>query len=84
MDDWQKEFQYLLDKKILSRDEMAYLFGQINSIVERKTEQIKELEEANKILKVWQIKPTEAICLTDLSCRYKKVFKSDEQVLKKE
>lgn len=41
MDDWRKEFQYLLDRKILSRDELAYLFGQIDSIVVRKT---KELE----------------------------------------
>jgi hypothetical protein len=32
---WQEEFQYLLDGKILSRDEIAYLFGQIKSIIER-------------------------------------------------
>lgn len=42
MDDWRKEFQYLLDRKILSRDELAYLFGQIDSIVERR---IRELED---------------------------------------
>jgi hypothetical protein len=31
--EWRNEFQYLLDGKILSRDELAYLFGQIQSIV---------------------------------------------------
>lgn len=30
---WQKEFQYLLDRKILSGSELAYLFGQIRSII---------------------------------------------------
>ena len=40
-------------------------------------ERIKELEAENEQLKKWQIKPTEAICLTDLSCRHKKVFKND-------
>lgn len=34
MDDWRKEFQYLLDRKILSRDELGYLFGQIKSIID--------------------------------------------------
>jgi hypothetical protein len=34
-DAWKCEFQYLLDRKILSRDEMAYLFGQIRTIVEQ-------------------------------------------------
>lgn len=38
---------------------------------------IEELKAENEKLKKWQIKPTEAICLTDLACRYKKVFKSD-------
>ena len=32
---WQSEFQYLLDNKILSRDELASLFGQIKSIIDR-------------------------------------------------
>ena len=36
---WRKEFQYLLDRKILSRDELAYLFGQIKSIVDREIKQ---------------------------------------------
>ena len=40
-------------------------------------EGIAHLQAENKELKKWQIKPTEAICLTDLSCRYKKVFKND-------
>ncbi|KKN33737.1 hypothetical protein LCGC14_0800560 [marine sediment metagenome] len=35
MSDWRKEFQYLLDRKILSRDELGYLFGQIKSIINR-------------------------------------------------
>jgi len=34
MGSWKKEFQYLLDRKILSADELAYLFGQIKSIIE--------------------------------------------------
>jgi len=33
--EWRKEFQYLLDRKILSRDELAYLFGQIKSLREQ-------------------------------------------------
>lgn len=32
--EWRKEFQYLLDRKMLSRDELAYLFGQIKSILQ--------------------------------------------------
>lgn len=32
---WRSEFQYLLDRKILSRDELAYLFGQIKSVQEQ-------------------------------------------------
>lgn len=40
---WQKEFQYLLDRKILSRDELAYLFGQIKSIVEQELATLKSL-----------------------------------------
>ncbi len=35
MNDWRMEFQYLLDGKILSKDELAYLFGQIKSIINR-------------------------------------------------
>lgn len=35
---WQSAFQYLLDEKILSRDELAYLFGQIKSIVNQEQE----------------------------------------------
>lgn len=36
-------------------------------------EQAEEIEKLEK----WQIRPTEAICLTDLTCRHKKVFKND-------
>ena len=36
-----------------------------------------ELQAENEQLKKWQIKPSEAICLTDLACRHKKVFKND-------
>ncbi|KKK79133.1 hypothetical protein LCGC14_2836550, partial [marine sediment metagenome] len=42
-----------------------------------KIQRIKELEAENERLEKWQIKPSEAICLTDLSCRHKKVFKND-------
>ena len=37
----------------------------------------QEMEKAHRRLKKWQIKSTEAICLTDLSCRHKKVFRND-------
>ena len=47
------------------------------SLIENQAKQIKELKSENERLKKWQIKPTEAICLTDLACRYKKVFKND-------
>lgn len=43
----------------------------------RLKETLEKAEEEREQLKKWQIKPTEAICLTDLSCRYKKVFKND-------
>jgi hypothetical protein len=39
---WQKEFQYLLDRKILSRDEFAYLFGQIRGIIGQETNFLKK------------------------------------------
>lgn len=41
--DWRAEFQYLLDRKMLSRDELAYLFGQIKSIVERENIQLQDI-----------------------------------------
>ena len=41
MSEWRQEFQYLLDMKILSRDELGYLFGQIKSIVDGDTKQLK-------------------------------------------
>ena len=40
-------------------------------------EENERLEAENKELKKWQIGPSEAICLTGLSCRYKKVFRND-------
>ena len=52
---WQKEFQYLLDRKILSRDELAYLFGQIKSIVEKENAELLKykiaVESAEGVLK---------------------------------
>ena len=39
---WRTEFQYLLDRKILTRDELAYLFGQIKSIVDFETEAFRK------------------------------------------
>ena len=36
MSEWKREFQYLLDRKILTRDELGYLFGQIKSIIDSK------------------------------------------------
>ena len=38
---------------------------------------IDQLQSELAKLKKWQVKPTEAICLTDLSCRHKKVFRND-------
>jgi len=50
---WKKEFQYLLDRKILTRDELAYLFGQIKSIISTLEEKVKELrEQSNSIAKI--------------------------------
>lgn len=42
---WKQEFQYLLDRKILSRDELAYLFGQIKSIIEQELSQVQRLRK---------------------------------------
>jgi len=42
-----------------------------------KSEDVEQLQAENEQLKKWQIKPSEAICLTDLACRHKKVFKND-------
>lgn len=45
MADWRTEFQYLLDRKILSRDELGYLFGQIKSIINAENHKLQaELE----------------------------------------
>ena len=41
MSDWRTEFQYLLDRKMLSRDELAYLFGQIKSIIDAENNQLR-------------------------------------------
>jgi hypothetical protein len=46
--------------------------------------EIEQLKAENKALETWQIKPTEAICLTDLSCKHKKVFRTDEPIPKAE
>ncbi len=50
---------------------------EMSRIHKNKIKLIKELKEKNEQLEKWQIKPTEAICLTDLACRYKKVFTND-------
>lgn len=51
MADWRTEFQYLLDRKILSRDELGYLFGQIKSIIEAENTPLKEaIQKAGDIL----------------------------------
>lgn len=42
---WQSEFQYLFDGKILTKDEMACLFGQIKSVIEREVKAHKEMNE---------------------------------------
>ncbi len=44
-ENWKREFQYLLDRKMLSRDELAYLFGQIKSIIDG------EIQKALSLLK---------------------------------
>ena len=52
---WNKEFQYLLDGKILSKDELAYLFGQVKSIIDKERlalqAQHKKLREALEEIK---------------------------------
>lgn len=52
-------------------------YGKLQADIERMAKQIDGQNKEIKRLEKWQIKPTEAICLTDLSCRYKKVFKND-------
>ncbi len=42
IDWWKNEFQYLLNRKILSRDEMAELFGQIKSVIDRENYVLKQ------------------------------------------
>lgn len=59
---WKSEFQYLLNRKILTRDELGYLFGQIQAICDRETkplhtqiEQLKaELDEAIHDINLFQ------------------------------
>ncbi len=46
---WKGDFQYLLDRKILSRDELAYLFGQIKFITELENNQYKQLYDSLEI-----------------------------------
>lgn len=58
-------------------ESMAGQLDQSVEALEEKQERIEQQNKENERLKKWQIKPTEAICLTDLSCRYKKVFKCD-------
>ncbi|KKN74464.1 hypothetical protein LCGC14_0390840 [marine sediment metagenome] len=62
MSEWKKEFQYLLDRKILSRDELAYLFGQINSIIEAELKQHRWIpvserlpEQKNSYCSAWVV-----------------------------
>ena len=51
MEDWRKEFQYLLDRKILSRDELGFLFGQIKSIVDSRTQHLQaELKAKDRLI----------------------------------
>ena len=42
MNDWQSEFRYLLNRKILSKDEMVELFSQIKSVIDRETYELKQ------------------------------------------
>lgn len=51
MGDWRKEFQYLLDRKILSSDELAYLFGQIKSIIDSKVADL-QAENMQQVLTI--------------------------------
>jgi len=53
MNEWQSEFRYLLNRKILSRDELAELYGQIKSVIDREIYTLaigleKELERVNR------------------------------------
>ena len=42
MNNWQSEFQYLMHRKILSRDELSELLGQIKSVIDRETYLLKQ------------------------------------------
>lgn len=60
---WQSEFQYLLNRKILSRDELTYLFGQIKSIIDRNhNEQIEKYKKEIEGLKAKVEELEEKIC----------------------
>lgn len=62
MADWRTEFQYLLDRKILSRDELGYLFGQIKSIIEAKNKRMREaIEAALRISDLWTLGEVETM-----------------------
>lgn len=37
MNDWRTDFQYLLNRKMLSKNELDYLCGQIKSIIDRES-----------------------------------------------
>ena len=76
MVEWKNEFQYLLDRKMLSCDELAYLFGQIKSIVDRETGRLKEaLECASRILNKGNNIEPDSIC----HFRIEQALKAEEQ-----
>ncbi len=56
---------------------MDELYSQCNAERILLQTELDKLKVENERLEKWQVKPTEAICLTDLSCRHKKVFKND-------
>lgn len=53
MNDWQSEFRYLLNRKILSKDEMAELFSQIKSVIDRETYELKQQIEKYRCNTGW-------------------------------
>lgn len=45
---WESEFEYLFQAKILTRDEMVCLFGQIKSVIERELGEKKGMPKEEK------------------------------------
>ncbi len=78
MREWRSEFQYLLDRKILTKDELGYLFGQIKSLIEWETKDLQNsaLYAQNKQLqaRILELEAELERCIVPLA-RYERCLK---------